>query len=187
MPPLSLFSAREKAKPRPEPSRISALTKFASTRTLPTPTSAAKRRARPLTPLRAVRLKKPKRSSQVSFAHAACWPVLPGRAAHPAELLVILLGGAPQGFEFIVDVAIDVAPIGVAPRVMRRVFAHVMPCALARAGALLPFRLLLLLLLVALLQFVEDEGVGGVELDHRLVRAAACRDGAVWTRGDRRL
>ena len=93
----------------------------------------------------------------------------PGRAAHPAELLIVLFGGAPQGFEFIVDVAIEVAPIGISLRVTRCIFAHVMPCALARAGALLPFRLLLLLLLEAVLQFVENEGVGDVELDYRLV------------------
>ena len=48
---------------------------------------------------------------------------------------------------------------------MRRISAHVMPCALARASALLPFRLVLLLLLEAVLQFVENKGVGGVELD----------------------
>ena len=117
MPPLSLFSASEKAKPRPEPSRINALTKFASTSTLPTPTSAANRSAIPFTPLRAVRAEEAGEIVPREFRPCRAMAGPPCRGAHGPQLFVVLLGGATHRFEFFVDVAIDVAPPFVASRV----------------------------------------------------------------------
>lgn len=43
---------------------------------------------------------------------------------------------------------------------------------IASSSGALSLRLFLLLSLIALLQLVQDKAVGGVELDHRLMRAA---------------